>query len=335
MIPSGVAAASASIAFVCPQCRAPLRKAAEGYDCAPCARRYPFRFGFPDFRLGDVPDVDTAGDLRAAALLAELEPSSDFRRLAAAHFAGRPAVSAQAQATQLAHFEAEREQAERAMDCLAPDASARAGAFLDLGCGMGRYVAAGAAQFAAAAGVDASFCQLILARKLLTEAGLSAILAAAQVERLPFDDGAFAAIAATDLIEHLDDPAAAVAEVGRVTAPGGRFFAAVPNRYRLTPEPHVGVWGLGYLPRRRAEAYVEQRFGIDYRHIRPPSLRRFRALLSAFPGESRVVAPAPGPQELATFSPARRAAAQVYLALRRLPAVLAVAPYFQGWAVRK
>lgn len=332
MIRSGVAAAPAPIAFVCPACRGPLRCDPEGYDCPACARRYPYRFGFPDFRLADVPDVDSEADADSAESLAALEEEVGFAELAAEHFRRRPAVTPEAQATQLAHFEAEREQADRAIERLADGPR---GAVLDLGCGMGRYVAAGAVRFAAAAGVDASICQLILARKLLAEAGVAATLAAAQVERLPFADGTFAAVTATDLIEHLPDPEAAVAEAGRVLDAGGSFFAAAPNRFSLTPEPHVGVWGLGFLPRARAEAYVEKRFGIDYRHIRPPSLRRFRSVMSAFPGKCEITAPAPGPVELATLPPVRRAAARLYLVLRPLPIVKAVAPYLQAWAVRR
>ena len=45
---------------------------------------------------------------------------------------------------------------------------------------------------------------------------------------LPFEDGAFDAVAAFDVIEHCEPEATALAEVRRVLRPGGRFVMSVP-----------------------------------------------------------------------------------------------------------
>ncbi len=50
----------------------------------------------------------------------------------------------------------------------------------------------------------------------------------AVLEQLPFDDGRFDVVIATDVIEHLDDDRRALAELRRVTAPGGRLVVTVP-----------------------------------------------------------------------------------------------------------
>ena len=50
---------------------------------------------------------------------------------------------------------------------------------------------------------------------------------------LPFGDGAFDALFAGELIEHLPDPAARVAEFQRVPRPGGTLILTTPNRLRL------------------------------------------------------------------------------------------------------
>lgn len=55
--------------------------------------------------------------------------------------------------------------------------------------------------------------------------------------RLPFNTASFDFAAAFHSLEHVDDPQAALDEVGRVLRPGGWFYMGVPNRTRL----------LGYL----------------------------------------------------------------------------------------
>jgi SAM-dependent methyltransferase len=56
----------------------------------------------------------------------------------------------------------------------------------------------------------------------------------ADVEQpLGLDDASFDVVVAGELLEHVRDPEALVAEVRRVLKPGGRFVGSVPNAYRL------------------------------------------------------------------------------------------------------
>ena len=57
--------------------------------------------------------------------------------------------------------------------------------------------------------------------------------AVAEAHPLPFRDGAIDALFAGELIEHLPDPAAGVAEFRRVLRPGGTLILTTPNRLRL------------------------------------------------------------------------------------------------------
>lgn len=56
---------------------------------------------------------------------------------------------------------------------------------------------------------------------------------AGALPHLPFADGAFDAVVAAEVIEHIPDLESAVAEAARVLAPGGRLVVTVPYRETL------------------------------------------------------------------------------------------------------
>ena len=71
------------------------------------------------------------------------------------------------------------------------------------------------------------------------------------VERLPVADAGFDLVICTQVLEHVDDPALAVRELRRVTAPGGRVLASTHGVQVYHPSPH-DLWrwthaGLGRL----------------------------------------------------------------------------------------
>lgn len=51
--------------------------------------------------------------------------------------------------------------------------------------------------------------------------------------RLPFRDGSFAAVVCTEVLEHVDDPSAAFAEMARVLRLGGLAYVTTPNYSNL------------------------------------------------------------------------------------------------------
>ena len=104
---------------------------------------------------------------------------------------------------------------------LAADHVAGATDVLDVGTGEGQLarVAAGASS-GRVVGVDPSWAQLV-------EAGRRAggpLYMRAEAVALPFPDGAFDAVLACLVFEHIEGMEGAIAEVGRVLRPGGRFL---------------------------------------------------------------------------------------------------------------
>ena len=59
------------------------------------------------------------------------------------------------------------------------------------------------------------------------------------VEALPFADGSFGTVLCTEVIEHIPDPSAALAEYRRVLQPGGVLIGSVPAR--------SAIWKLRFL----------------------------------------------------------------------------------------
>jgi SAM-dependent methyltransferase len=108
------------------------------------------------------------------------------------------------------------------------------GRALDAGMGPGRLVAALLERGWQVWGIDVSPGMVDAACAHLP--GNAERLSVGSIERLPFDDGDFDLVLATGVIEYVDPPRA-VAELVRVTRPGGRVIASIPN-----PRAPYGLW---------------------------------------------------------------------------------------------
>ncbi|WP_405012152.1 class I SAM-dependent methyltransferase [Kitasatospora sp. NBC_01539] len=96
-------------------------------------------------------------------------------------------------------------------------------AVLDVGTGPGTAAAAAVRLGAAVTAVDAEPDMVALAAANVPEAAVRH----AVLPDLPFADGSFDAVVANFVINHVEDPVAALAELRRVTRQGGRIAATV------------------------------------------------------------------------------------------------------------
>jgi SAM-dependent methyltransferase len=101
----------------------------------------------------------------------------------------------------------------------------RGRSLLDVGCGTGWFSARAAERGARVTSLDLGTG--LLAR---TRARCPTTPVAGDACRLPFAEHAFDVVVSSECIEHTLDPMAAVAEIHRVTRPGGLFLITVPNQ---------------------------------------------------------------------------------------------------------
>lgn len=298
--------------IICPGCGASPVGGPRTWECSGCGAGYKGLRGIVDLRTAEDGFLSNREDWDHARRLDDDFDRLDFRGLLDRYFDLSPGIPAHLRRRQVDHILSAPGRAPAWFAALGP--SAGAGPILDLGCGSGSFLAAVGGSGRPMAGVDIALRWLIVARKRLDEENLAHIpLVCGNAERLPFADRAFAGVVAGDVIEHVGDQDATIAEAHRVLRPGGRLFLAAPNRYSLAPEPHVQVWGVGYLPRRWMSVYVRLRSGNDFRSIRTLGYGEWIRLLARGPfGGGRIEAPGLPDADLVQFGPIKRRLASAY-----------------------
>jgi SAM-dependent methyltransferase len=173
---------------------------------------------------------------------------------------------------------------------------------LDVGCGEGQVtrLAAGLRGVELAVGADPTQAQVVVA------AERGGVFVRASAEGLPFPDGSFDAAIACLVFEHVRAMDQAIAEIGRVLAPGGRFVFMLNHPLLQTPGSgwiddtilDEQYWRIGpYLTEDSNIEEVEKNVWIPFIH-RPVS-RYVNAMAAAGLYVTRMEEPAPPPGFLA------------------------------------
>ena len=116
----------------------------------------------------------------------------------------------------------------------------RGGRLLEIGSGMGHLVAQLEDSFETV-GIDLNHWAVKQSKEVVDKTDLQT----ASAEELPFADNSFDVIIIKHIVEHLPNPEKAIAEIGRVTAPGGVLILATPNLDSLL-KPWKGEKWIGY-----------------------------------------------------------------------------------------
>jgi SAM-dependent methyltransferase len=300
--------------LVCPSCRASLVTRNTGRSCFECDRGFPEVAGILDMRVASDRYLSLDAERAKAERLSALESSTDTLGLASAYYAMTDDVVDRRRERFLRHIAGAEARGAAIVERLP-----RNGSILEIGCGTGGLLVAAARSGRSIIGVDIAARWLVVARRRLTDQKLNVPLFAACAERLPWPDASFSAVVADSLLEHLDDPSEVLRECLRVLKPGGRLIVWSPNRLSLASDPHVGLWGVGWIPRRWLERYLRLRGRAEWPPRTLSAVEARRMVRRA--GLRRVaidVPPVPGPWAR-TRKPGERLAIGVYSLARRLP----------------
>jgi ubiquinone/menaquinone biosynthesis C-methylase UbiE len=325
--------------FVCPECGSRVEEWEGGYNCASCTRFYPILFGIPDFRVRGDLYLSLEDERAKAARLHEFAAKHDFRDLVAYYYSITNDVPDRLAAVFAGYLVNAPLRARPAVEALR---SAGAGDKLfDLGCGSGGALVAAADVFQDRTGVDIALRWLVIARKRLEEAGVSASLVCADAEALPFRKGAFTHVLAADLLESTRSPTAAVNAAATVLEDGGHMYLTSSNSRWIGPHPATGVWAAGLLPARVRSALLRRRHGVDILRavsfVSPGSVRQMGETVGLHQIDAGPLAPEP--RRLKHRSALFKAFARAYSALAKTPVfrslLCAAGPVFQSMFVKE
>ena len=164
---------------------------------------------------------------------------------------------------------------------------------LDLGCGAGRHAFEAARRGATVTAADLDLAELKDVHQLFDAMGSAGELTSGgsgsavggDALRLPFADGTFDRIIASEVMEHIPDDAAAASELARVLRPGGTMAVTVPAWFpeqvcwAITDEYHAP-----HVPGGHVRIYTESALRRRLRDagLRPGTAHRAHALHSPY-----------------------------------------------------
>ena len=316
--------------WCCPLCHGALSETPTEVTCQDCGTAFPVVAEIPDFRCDQPAWVDFETDrLRAKEIDAHILTHGLADAMRRVFLESRDLNEAKSEyrvKQVLAGIEKCDAQLDGWLHGLSYDTA------LEIGSGPGQLLAAGARRGQSIHGLDVSLEWLVVAKHWVRSLGGDPKLAGGLAERLPLRSGSVDTVVGLDVLEHVGDQKACLAEISRVLKKGGRFALVTPNRFSLSPEPHVGVWGVGYLPVRFQAAWVGLFTTRSYAYTRLLSVGEIRRLVRQTLGaDPTIIFPPIADEEIALFSPFKARLAWLYNKLVRHRIAQTVMPFIGAY----
>jgi len=312
-------------ALVCPRCAHQVHLRGEAYCCEGCEAEYPQHAGIPDLRVFDDPYLSREDDRQRTNIVLAALDDHNLQSLLEHYWSYSDITPVALRAKYIQSVARGRQRAARLVKAIESGVFRQAQMprrVLEIGSGAGGFLAAASTEFAEVVGIDIAMRWLHLSRRRFLDEQLAAPpLVCCCAEKLPFPDASFDLVVATAVLEFVHDPGQVLAECARVLSPEGTMIVSAVNRYSLSPEPHVGLWGVGFLPRRAQARYVRWRRAASYEHVRLLSYGELRRLARRHFPRQTFVNQDLDDRSLAHLSWTMRSLIRTYRLANRLPLV--------------
>ncbi len=300
-----------SVPYCCITCKQPLQVRQDYYLCPECKVRYRRFAGVPNFKLGEL----YPGEEKVLEAIARQYEQADFVEMMQ-YADSRPEKNVLPwELRRSLRFEDKDEQGKKewlanyTRDTIVEEGKSqlqvmqtllkhapqkpRPGVCLEIGCGRGPFSIAASTIFREVFALDIDMASVILAQKYCESQGIGNIkFFSASSSALPFSDDCFDLVNSQAVLEHVTDQLESLREIQRMLAPGGCFTGDSVNRYNLvTPEPHVDLRLIGFLPKSLAHKLSLALKNLPYDDIKPLSYFQLKAMLQEAFGTNYKIIP--------------------------------------------
>ena len=314
-----------AIPFVCPRCRGSLRVSDNGYRCDPCDRAYMLVDGIPDFRLFPDPYLDLKQDLERSKIVIEALSRYDLQGLLEYYWSFSDVTPEVLRRKFIQSVMLGELKAERILQILKDGTlgqPVRPRRLLEIGSGTGNFLAAAANRFEQVVGVDIAMRWLHVSRRRFMDRGMEIPpLVCCCGEHLPFPDGYFDLAVSSATLEFTRQPENIISECDRTLQSDGSVYISTVNRFSITQDPYVYLWGIGFLPRSWHANYARWRRNASYENIKPLSLGEVKGIANKHFTGIEITLPDIDNESLERFSWIKRLQIGVYRILKRAPII--------------
>ncbi|MBI2989740.1 MAG: class I SAM-dependent methyltransferase [Candidatus Magasanikbacteria bacterium] len=127
---------------------------------------------------------------------------------------------------------------------------------LDIGAGRGTFLKEMAKRGFRVSGIEVNPVYIEEIKNLAEQNGISFDLRAAKAEELPYPDGQFDFVNASEVTEHVEDPLLMSKELYRVLKTGGSAYISFHNRWGAY-DYHYHMYGINWMPRSWTEPVLD------------------------------------------------------------------------------
>ncbi|MFQ5900058.1 MAG: methyltransferase domain-containing protein [Thermodesulfobacteriota bacterium] len=153
---------------------------------------------------------------------------------------------------------------------------------LEVGCGRGPWAIIAAESYSHIIAIDMDMLSLLIAKKYCCEKMIKNIsFVCCKADNMPFPDNYFDLISSESTLEHVKDQLETIFEIKRVLKNNRVFICGVPNKLNIfTPEPHVNLRFIGFIPKRVAHYLSLYLKDLPYQDINILSYTKLKKLFS-------------------------------------------------------